>query len=231
MTEVALVEDDPIVRQNYSEMLTEYGYTVGTFANRASAEAAFTRKLPDVVLLDVSLESDRDAGFALCRWVRSLSEKVIIMMLSARGSDIDVISGLRVGADDYVTKESSVDVLVAKIENRLERAASTTVAQPAEANDKELELGKLKMSLLRHESIWAGEKVELTVTQFRMLWNICQHPGQVKTPSNLMDAANKCIEPNTVAVHVKGIRDAFKKIDDDFASIRTEHGLGYRWIE
>lgn len=186
------------------------------------------KSIPDVVLLDVTLESDRDAGFALCREIRNTCERVVIIILSARSSDVDVISGLRLGADDYVTKDSSIDFLVARIESRLQRLASTTAV--ADSAETELDLGSLKMSLERHECFWQGNPVDLTVTQFRMLWNICERPGQVKTPENLMSAANKRIEPNTVAVHIKGIRGAFKKLDTEFSSIRTEHGLGYRWI-
>src|SRR5216117_3366342 len=99
---IAIVEDEPAIRENYADVLRKQGYEVVAFAKRADALAAFGTRLPDLALIDIGLADDIDGGFALCRELRALSATVPIIFLSARDSDFDIVSGLRLGADDYV---------------------------------------------------------------------------------------------------------------------------------
>jgi two-component system OmpR family response regulator len=119
---VAIVEDDPAIRANYADMLRKHGYNVTAFADRASALAAFRSRLPDLALLDIGLAGEPDGGFALCRELRALSAAVPIIFLTARDSDFDVVSGLRMGADDYLTKDAGVQHLLARISALFRRA-------------------------------------------------------------------------------------------------------------
>ena len=99
---IAIVEDEPAIRENYAEALRRLGYDVQTYATRPSAIAAFRTRLPDLAVVDLGLGDDPDAGYALCRELRTMSGALPILILSARDADVDIVSGLRVGADDYI---------------------------------------------------------------------------------------------------------------------------------
>src|SRR5207237_3605472 len=100
---IALVEDDPTLRQNYADPLGRAGYEVAAFGDRASASRTLAARLPELAIIDIGLGSDIDGGFALCRELRAASGRLPIIFLSARDSDFDIVSGLRLGADDYLT--------------------------------------------------------------------------------------------------------------------------------
>src|SRR5690242_21732143 len=111
---VAVVEDDAAIRANYADMLKKHGYQVSAYADRKSAASAFRVRLPDLALLDIGLADEPDGGFALCRELRALSAALPIILLTARDSDFDLVSGLRMGADDYLTKSASTLTLLAR---------------------------------------------------------------------------------------------------------------------
>src|SRR5512139_3067154 len=112
---IAIVEDEPAIRANYADVLARQGYEVAAYATRAEAMAAFRTRLPDLALIDIGLGDDVDGGFALCRDLRALSPSLPILFLSARDSDFDIVAGLRLGADDYLTKDVSLPHLSARI--------------------------------------------------------------------------------------------------------------------
>src|SRR3954471_23462428 len=112
---VAIVEDDAAIRANYADMLKKHGYQVSAYGDRKSALEAFRARLPDLALLDIGLADEPDAGFTLCRELRALSAGLPIIFLTARDSDFDVVSGLRMGADDYLTKDAAMPQLFARI--------------------------------------------------------------------------------------------------------------------
>ena len=112
---IALVEDDPTIRQNYADALARAGYEVAAFGDRPSALRALATRLPELAIIDIGLGADIDGGFELCRELRAASARLPIIFLTARDSDFDVVSGLRVGADDYVTKDVSLPHLLARI--------------------------------------------------------------------------------------------------------------------
>ncbi|MCW8906810.1 MAG: response regulator, partial [Sedimenticola sp.] len=104
---IAIVEDEPAIRDNYRDLLQRQGYQVATHATRQQAIEAFRRHLPDLAILDIGLEDDVEGGFELCRELRALSPSLPIIFLTARDSELDTVSGLRLGADDYLTKDIS----------------------------------------------------------------------------------------------------------------------------
>ena len=112
---IALIEDDPAIRANYAEAIKRHGYEVATYAARAEASIAFKLRLPDLAIIDIGLGQEPDGGFALCRDLRAASATLPIIFLTARDSDFDVVSGLRLGADDYLTKDISLPHLLARI--------------------------------------------------------------------------------------------------------------------
>ena len=102
---IAIVEDEPAIRDNYTEMLLRQGYQVSAYGTKQEAQKAFNEALPDLVLLDIGLNDDIEGGFDLCRQLRQKSDILPIIFLTARDNDFDTISGLRLGADDYLTKD------------------------------------------------------------------------------------------------------------------------------
>ena len=112
---IAIVEDEDAIRANYAEALTRQGYEVAAYADRVSAMAAFRNRLPELAVIDIGLGDEPEGGFTLCAELRALSARLPIIFLSARDSDFDIVSGLRLGADDYLTKDVSLPHLLARI--------------------------------------------------------------------------------------------------------------------
>ena len=139
---IAIVEDDPTIRANYSDALRRHGYEVSSYADRQHAIAAFRTRLPDLALLDIGLGAEVDGGFALCQELRALSSSVPILFLTARDSDFDTVSGLRMGADDYLTKNVSLPHLLARVSALFRRAE--LLQQPDRSEDF-LERGRLRI--------------------------------------------------------------------------------------
>src|SRR6266513_83684 len=119
---IAIVEDDPTIRANYAEALRKHGFEVAAYAERAEALAAMSARLPDLALIDIGLGADIDGGFPLCRELRARSGALPIIFLTARDSDFDIVAGLRLGADDYLTKDVSLPHLLARIAALFRRA-------------------------------------------------------------------------------------------------------------
>jgi two-component system OmpR family response regulator len=225
---IALVEDDPTIRQNYVDALKRAGYEVAAFGDRSSAQKTFAARLPDLAIIDIGLGDDIDGGFALCRDLRAASATLPIVFLSARDSDFDVVSGLRLGADDYLTKDVSLPQLLARISALFRRADAATQAPAAEDL---LHRGRLALDAKRMMASWSGAPVALTVTEFWMVHSLARHPGHVKDRDQLMRDAEMVVDDGTITSHVKRIRKKFLAVDAKFDAIETVYGMGYRWIE
>ena len=118
---IAIVEDEPAIRDNYAEALRKHGFAVSAYASRPEARAAFAAKLPDLVMIDVGLGDELEGGYDLCRELRARSASLPILFLTARDSELDVISGLRLGSDDYLSKGVSLPHITARIHALLRR--------------------------------------------------------------------------------------------------------------
>jgi two-component system OmpR family response regulator len=225
---IALVEDDPTIRQNYTDALQRAGYEVSAFADRASASRTLAARLPELAIIDIGLGADIDGGFALCRELRSASAQLPIIFLSARDSDIDIVSGLRLGADDYLTKDVSLPHLLARIAALFRRVEA---GNQAPAADEEMRRGALAIDAKRMAATWNGAAVDLTVTEFWMVRSLARHPGHVKDRDQLMRDAEMVVDDGTITSHVKRIRKKFLAVDPKFDAIETVYGMGYRWKE
>ena len=225
---IALVEDDPTIRQNYADALSKAGYEVTAFGDRSGASKALAARLPELAIIDIGLGQEIDGGFALCRELRAASAHLPIIFLSARDSDFDIVSGLRLGADDYLTKDVSLPHLLARIAALFRRVDAAT--QPAIAEDV-LRRGRLALDTKRMTATWADKPVGLTVTEFWMVHSLARHPGHVKDRDQLMGDANMVVDDGTITSHVKRIRKKFAAVDANFAAIETVYGMGYRWVE
>ena len=223
---IALVEDDPALRANYSDALGKHGFDVAAYAARDEAMRAFRTRLPDLAILDIGLGDEYDGGFALCRDLRALSATLPILFLTARDSDFDVVSGLRMGADDYLTKDASLPHLLARIAALMRRVEALRAPPP---DEDIVERGALRLDLKRMLATWGGKPVELTLTEFWMVHAIAKFPGHVKNRDQLMHDANLVVDEATITSHVKRIRRKFLASDPDFDRIDTVYGIGYRW--
>src|SRR5476649_1989538 len=223
---IALVEDDPIIRQNYVDALTRAGYEVAAFSERASATKTLAARLPELAIIDIGLGADIDGGFALCRELRAASERLPIIFLSARDSDFDIVAGLRLGADDYLTKDVSLPHLIARIAALFRRSDLLAAPQTIEET---IERGRLKLDLKRLAAQWDGKRVDLTLTEFWMVHTLARFPGHVKDRDSLMRDAKIVVDDATITSHIKRIRRKFLALDPAFDCIATVYGMGYRW--
>ena len=223
---IALVEDDPAIRENYAAALSKQGYEVVSYANRKTAELAFSQRLPDLAIVDIGLQDEIDGGFTLCQQLRSLSPSLPIIFFTARDNDYDTICGLRMGADDYLTKDISLPHLMARIAALFRR--TELLLQPQVATDK-IESGDLSMDSQRMRVSWQGHNIELTVTEFWMLHAIAKFAGHVKSRQQLMDESNMVVDDTTITSHIKRIRKKFGQVDSQFDRIESVYGMGYRW--
>jgi two-component system OmpR family response regulator len=224
---IAIVEDEPAIRANYAAAFERSGYSVRTYANRRQALQAFGSRLPDLAIIDISLEDEVEGGYELCRELRAASAQLPIIFLTARDSEIDAVSGLRLGADDFLTKDISLAQLVARVVALFRRIDALN--QPANAAQI-VQRGPLVLDTERLEVSWNGQVVPLSLTEFWIVHSLAQHPGHVKNRQQLMDAANVVLDDNTITSHIKRIRRKFAAIDASFDAIQTAYGMGYRWI-
>ena len=223
---IAIVEDEPAIRENYADVLRRQGYEVSGYATRLEALAAFHQRLPNLAILDIGLPGDPDGGFELCRELRALSPGVPIIFLTARDSDIDTVTGLRLGADDYLTKDISLPHLTARIAALFRRIEA--LRQPP-VQDQILERGALCIDLDRLSVTWNDSTVDLTVTELWIITALARKPGHVKTRNQLMEEANIVVDAPTISTHIKRIRRKFNTVDAEFDAIEAVYGMGYRW--
>ena len=240
-----VVEDDPSLREVISIGLEGEGFGVAVAEDGPAALLAFASRKPDLVLLDVMLPGLD--GFAVCREVRKVS-LVPIIMLTARASAADVVRGLESGADDYVTKPFDFSVLVARIRSVLRRAAVREAAGGGEtatgglgagqasdgaeeAAPAVLTLGPLTIDIAAHSTYRGSEEVALTVTEFRLLYELSRHAGQVLTRDQLLELVwgySYLGDSRLVDVHVQRLRAKIEEDPAHPALIATVRGVGYR---
>jgi len=225
---IAIVEDEPALRDNYAAAFAREGYAVRSYAERAQALAACSARLPDLAVIDISLADEPEGGFELCRQLRALSAELPIIFLTARDSELDAVSGLRLGADDFLTKDLSLPHLIARV-NALFRRVDALRRPPAA--EQVLRRGALTLDAERMSVEWQGQAVPLSLTEFWIVHALARHPGHVRNRTQLMDAANVVLDDNTITSHVKRIRRKFQLLDAQFDALQTVYGMGYRWLQ
>ena len=223
---IVIVEDESAIRDNYATALKRQGYEVLGFADRPSALQAMASRLPDLVIIDVMLGDEQEGGFDLCRELRARSSGLPIIFLTARNSDLDAVSGLRLGADDYLTKDITLQQLLARVAALFRRVEALKVA--AEQRD-EVTAGELSLDRACMTAQWRGQPLELTLTEFWVVYSLAKMPGHVKSRDQLMQDAELYVDDGTITSHIKRIRRKFVALDSDFDCIESVYGLGYRW--
>ena len=227
---IALVDDDRNILTSVSMALEAEGFQVRAYSDSAEALEALTATPPDLAVLDIQMPGID--GLELLNRLRRTSELPAIF-LTSKDDEIDEMLGLKMGADDYVRKPFSQRLLIERIRAVLRRA-DHSAADRGEGGAEVMKRGRLALDSARHLCTWAGEAVQLTVTEFLILENLARRPGHVKSRDQLMDAAyddNIYVDDRTIDSHIKRLRRKFKLVDDDFAAIETLYGLGYRFKE
>ena len=161
--QIAIVEDEPALRENYSAALARQGYQVKSYANRRTAIQSFTAHLPDLAIIDISLENEAEGGFDLCRELRALSAAIPIIFLTARDSELDAVSGLRLGADDFITKDISLPHLAARVAALFRRIDA--LLRPDNAAQI-VRRGPLSIDGEKMQTSWNGIAVTLSLTDY-----------------------------------------------------------------
>jgi len=223
---IAIVEDEEAIRENYAVAFRRQGYDVLTYADRPLALEAFEERLPDLAIVDVGLGDEVEGGFDLCRQLRGFSTSLPIIFLTARDSDLDTISGLRLGADDYLSKSVSLPHLLARVAALLRRVDALKAPRDG---TQVLERGNLTLDLDRMSVLWRGLALQLTVTEYWIVHALVRFPGHVKTRDQLMQEANVVVDDSTITSHIKRVRKKFQAIDKEFDCIDTVYAMGYRW--
>ena len=222
---ILLIEDEESISEPLERALGREGFDVAVAATAAEGRERFRDDRPDLVLLDVMLP-DGD-GRDVLREIRGTSRTPVVM-LTARGEELERVLGLELGADDYVTKPFSSAELAARVRAVLRRTDSA----PAEGDGAVLEAGDVRMELERHEASLGGEPLELTVKEYNLLRMLLEHAGRVVTREQLIREVWDTSwfgSTKTLDVHVSGLR---KKLGDDPADpryIRTVRGVGFRF--
>ncbi len=224
---IAIVEDEAAIRDNYVAAFQREGYVVDSFEAREPALQSFDTRLPDLVVIDINLKDDVEGGFELCRDLRSRSAELPIIFLTARDSEFDAVSGLRLGADDYLTKDISLPHLMARVAALFRRLDAM---QQPQGKESRLVRGELEIDTDRMTVQWRNQAVGLTLTEFWLVHAMARYPGHVKNRQQLMDAAQAVLDDNTITSHIKRIRRKFAAIDPGFDAIETVYGMGYRWL-
>jgi two-component system OmpR family response regulator len=227
MKHIAIIEDEQTIRENYSDLMARYGYKVAGYQDREQAMQAFSEKLPDLAIIDVGLGHEYDGGFLLCQQLRQLSNTLPIIFLTARDNDFDTISGLRLGADDYLSKEIGLEHLMVRI-STLFRRADLTHSAPS-TKQSLIQRGCLTIDNDKMQIKWKQQLIELTITEFWIIHALANKAGAVKSRQQLMKDANMFVDDNTITSHIKRIRKKFIQVDSQFDEITAIYGMGYRW--
>jgi two-component system response regulator ChvI len=232
---IALVDDDRNILASVTLALEAEGFKVRSWTDGTEALKALLADPIDLAILDIKMP--RMDGLQLLEKLRAQS-RLPVIFLTSKDDEVDEVTGLRLGADDYVTKPFSQRLLIERIRALLRRQAANRAADageaPAAGGEPPLTRGELALDPERHLCTWKGQTVTLTVTEFMLLKALAQRPGLVKSRDQLMDLAygeSIYVDDRTIDSHVKRLRKKFKAVDPEFAQIETLYGLGYRYKE
>ncbi len=241
MAQITLVDDDENIVTSVTMALESHGHTVSAYNDGASGLEALERDPPDLAILDVKMP--RMDGMEVLRRLRQTRDTPVII-LTSKDEEIDEILGFNLGADDYMHKPFSQRLLLERVKAVLRRARADAEdredggdawgVEDAASQAKPLKRGRLTLDPARHDCLWEGRPVKLTVTEFLLLQALAARPGFVKSRDNLMDAAyddQVYVDDRTIDSHVKRMRKKFRQVDPEFDAIETLYGVGYRYRE
>ncbi|MBF4600983.1 response regulator transcription factor [Frigoribacterium sp. VKM Ac-1396] len=223
MTHILIVEDEESLSEPLAFILQREGYQVTVAEDGPGAVAAFDKTGADLVLLDLMLPGI--PGTEVCRIIRTKSQ-VPIVMLTAKDSEVDIVVGLELGADDYVTKPYSTRELLARI-----RAVLRRRVDPDDLSDSMLEAGEIRMDVERHVVSVRGTDVAMPLKEFELLELLMRNAGRVLTRGQLIDrvwGSDYFGDTKTLDVHIKRIRSKIEAFPSEPKALVTVRGLGYR---
>jgi two-component system response regulator ChvI len=231
MPTIAVVDDDCNILTAVSVAFETEGYRIMAYTDGISALDAFKSRPPDLAILD--LKMPRMDGMETLRRLRQRSD-VPVILLGSMGEELDELVGFKMGADDFIRKPFSQQLLVERVKAVLRRQAFKDDPVLKEAESKAIECGQIRMDPERHMCTWKGQPVVLTITEFRILQALVSRPGVVKSRNALMDAAYDeqiYVNDRSIDCHIKRIRKKFMLADTEFDLIETLYGVGYRFRE
>ncbi|MDC0184582.1 response regulator transcription factor [Rhodobiaceae bacterium] len=230
MTHICLIDDDQNILASLSLALKSEGYIISTFSDGLSGLNSLKADDYDIAILDIKMP--RLDGLEVLQKLRQTSNLPVIF-LTSKDEEVDQLLGLKMGADDYITKPFSQKLLIERVKAILRRSKDTLTS-----NDKEtsniIKRGKLSLNMSRYECFWDDVAIKLTVTEFLLLESLASRPGYVKSRDQLMSAAyddDIYVDDRTIDSHIKRLRRKFKNLDKNFESIETLYGVGYRYIK
>lgn len=233
MEKIVLVDDDRNILTSVSMALEAEGFEIKTFNDGEAGLEGILKEKPDLAVLDIKMP--RMDGLELLSRLRTQSDMPVIF-LTSKDDELDELLGLRMGADDYITKPFSQRLLIERIRSLLRRQSMRKeVPAPIKPEDPNIiRRGSLQLDDARHLSSWKDNPVNLTVTEYLLLKALAERPGHVKNRDQLIDMAygeNIFVDDRTIDSHIKRVRKKFKAIDPDFNQIETLYGIGYRYKE
>ena len=230
MTEICLIDDDQNILASLSLALKSEGYTTSTFSDGLSGLNSLRDDKYDIAILDIKMP--RLDGLEVLQKLRQTSNLPVIF-LTSKDEEVDQLLGLKMGADDYITKPFSQKLLIERVRAILRRSKEVKDSNNADSNDI-IKRGKLSLNVNRHECFWNDLPIKLTVTEFLLLESLASRPGYVKSRDQLMSSAyddDIYVDDRTIDSHIKRLRKKFKDLDESFESIETLYGVGYRYIK
>ncbi len=222
---IAIVDDEEDILEIISSCLKNEGFKTKTFRDGRDFLLLTNSLKPDLVLLDLMLPET--GGMEICRWLKGSGQtaSIPVIILTAKATELDVVLGLEMGADDYITKPFSSRELVARVKSVLRRGKTAG----GEKNENIIEIGKLKIDGNSFEARVGGKPVDLTATQFRILEFLAQNPGRVFSRDQIIKKKSavdgRLVYDRTADVHIKNLRD---KITGGGVEIKTVRGVGYK---
>ena len=229
MTSILVVDDEPVFIEALTISLEREGFGVIAAADGPAALKAISEKDPDLILLDVMLPGM--SGIDVCREIRKRSS-VPVIMVTAKGEEIDAVVGLEVGADDYITKPYRLRELIARIRAILRRSENSPKEDETTSNPEVLVEGAVRLDLERHELSVDGELVSLALREFELLSYLMENSGRVVTRESLMQNVwgwDYIGDTKTIDVHVKRLRSKIESDPSAPLRISTIRGVGYRY--
>ena len=229
MVKICLIDDDQNILASLSLALKSEKFDVETYSDGISGLEALKSNNFDIAILDIKMP--RLDGLEVLQKLRNSSD-IPVIFLTSKDDEIDQLLGLKMGADDYITKPFSQKLLIERVKVILKRTAFSLENENHVKSDSLVERGDLLLNMDRHECHWKNNRIKLTVTEFLLLENLVNRPGYVKNRDQLMSAAYSediYVDDRTIDSHIKRIRRKFKAIDQEFNSIETLYGVGYRF--
>jgi two-component system response regulator ChvI len=223
---IALVDDDRNILTSVAMALEAEGFKVRAYAGGQEALDGISRQPVDLAVLDIKMP--RMDGMELLKHLRE-KDNLPVIFLTSKDDEVDEALGLRMGADDYITKPFSQRLLIERIRTVLRRRQQ---AKDEGQGASTLRRGELVLDPSRHLCTWRSKEIDLTVTEFLLLEALARRPGHVKSRDQLIDAAygeHIYVDDRTIDSHVKRLRRKFKDVDAEFAEIETLYGVGYRY--